>query len=281
MKPAAVISLLIVLLVGSGAYYYFFIWEPQNFVSAALELKQRIDLDGQVLTQSDIKGQYDYKGALDTLAVRRHYLEASRDNILKLKTPSFNQEIQDFHKSWLAAVEGHLMANADAEERVKLLAGFSEIGFLLEKDPKPPLDEKTARVRDMQEFLEKIFGGLKQAMHEAIQVKEPRINGENEFSELKPLWVKTEPALDIMLSFIRAQDSDAKLAGYSPKGSTRQPQEASENITKFGDALKKLLEQNTAYDILAYRYFDGFDQKVIKPNQGVDSALEKLKEKHL
>lgn len=280
MKFVLVIIVLIVAASGVG-YYYFFILGPQQYAEAVLELKQEFDEDGKVLFQSDIGGRFDYRGALDALAKRRAFLEGAGSKISQLSPPLFNTEFQKFHKIWLASVDGYKAANADAEARAKFLEGFSDLGFLFEPNPKLPLDEKTAYVRDMQAFFEKTFGGLKDAMNEAIKVESPKINNEAEFEKLQSFWVEAGPALDIMLDFMRAQDSNAKLAGYSPKGFTsKQQYDASDKVTKFGDALKKVLEANTAYDILAYRFFEGLDEKVTKPVERVERVLEKLKERH-
>lgn len=273
------IVVLVLILAGAGGYYYFFILSPRQYAEAVLELKQEFDEGGKVLFQSDIGGRFDYKGALDTVVKRRAFLEEASAKISKLSPPLFNTELREFRKDWLASVEGYQAANADAGARAKFLVGFSDIGFFIEPNPKPPLDEKTAYARDMQAFFEKTFGGLKAAMSEAAKAEEsPKINDEAEFEKLKSMWAETGPALDIMLDFMRAQDSDAKPAGYSPKGfTTKQQYDASEKVIKFGDALKKVLESNTAYDILAYRFFEGLDEKVTKPAEQVRRDMEDLR----
>lgn len=272
--------IILCVLAGAGGYYYFFVVEPQRYVAAVLELKQALDADAKVLTQSDVSGQFDYRGALDILSARHAFLEKARKQVIALKQPLFDKGAREFHQQWRAVFEGYREANADAEERAKLLAGFSDLGFLLEKNPKPPLDEKTAYVRDLQSFFEKIFGGLKNTMEEVVRAEAPSVNDAAQFEIVKLLWAEAGPALDSTLAFIRAQDSSAKLAGYSPRGSTRQQQEASEKVTKFGEVLKKFLEQNTAYDILAYRYFEGFDEKVAKPVEQVANMSGILETKY-
>lgn len=268
-------------LAGAGGYYYFFVVEPQRYVAAVSELKRALDEDAEVLTESDIGGQFDYRGALDIVLARHAFLEKAQQRIGALRLPSLHKETQEFHVRWRAVFEGYREANADAEERAKLLAGFSDIGFLLEKNPKLPFEEKTAYVRDMQSFFEKTFGGLKKTMEEVMRADAPPVNDAAQFEIVKSLWAEAGPALDIMLGFLRAQDSNAKLAGYSPRGFTSKRQyDASAHVTKFGEALKKFLEQNTAYDILAYRYFEEFDEKVAKPAEQTESTLEVLEAKY-
>lgn len=274
------ILVLVLILAGGGGYYYFFILEPQQYVKAVLGLKKEFDENGKVLSKSDIGGQYDYEGALDILDVRKKFLKDAREKFLLLSPPYFDKGFREFREEYLNTLAGYELANADAEARAKFLVRFSGLGFLLETNPKPPFDEKTAYVRDLQAFFEKTFGSLKEAMNEAVKAKSPKINGEAEFEKLKSLWVEAWPALDLMLNFIRVQDPNAKLAGYSPKGSTRQQQEASDKMSKFGEALKKVLAVNTAYDILAYRFYEGFEEKISRPSEQVEKALEKLKEQY-
>lgn len=274
------ILVLVLILAGGGGYYYFFILEPQNYLKAVLEFKRGFDEKSAVLSKADIDGRTDYQGALKVLGEREQFIKDSKDKFSKIPLPYFGEDFREFRKIFLGALDGHELANQDARARAKLLASFSDLGNLIDPDQKPPFNEKTAYVRDLQAYFEKTFGNLKKAMNDTLKVKAPKINGEAEFEKLKSLWVDTEPALDITLSFVRAQNPNAKLAGYSPAGQTRRFQEASEKVTKFGEALKKILESNTTYDILAHRFFEGLDAKVLKPNSDATKALEVLKSKY-
>lgn len=280
MKLISVL-ILVLILAGGGGYYYFFVLEPQNYVRAVSELKKGFDEGGRVLSKSDIDGQYDYDGALDILVLRTKFLKDAREKFLLAPLPYFDKEFRGFREDYLNTLLSYELANDDAERRASFLVGFSDLGFLLETNPKPPFDEKTAYIRDLQAFFEKTFGSLKKAMDGAAEGKAPKLNGEVEFSELKSLWKEARPAVDITLNFIRAQDSSARIAGYSPKGQTRQADEANQKMSKFGNALKKVLAANTAYDILAYRFFEGFDEKVTKPKDHANAALEKLRAKYV
>lgn len=279
MKVILVVLFLVVLAGGAG-YYYFFIFEPQNYVKAVLEVKKELDEGGKVLTKSDIDGKYDYEGAIDILDARNKFLKDARDKFSQIALPYISEEFKGFREDYLNALSGYELANDDAMSRAKLLLGFSDLGILIDPSEKPPFDEKTAYVRDFQHYFEKIIGSLKKAMNAPSSVAEPEFKGAISWKELKSLWTDTAPSADIMLNFVRMQDPKAKLAGYEPKGSTRTFQEASEKTSKFGEVLKKFLDANTAYDILAYRFFEGLDTKVTKPQERASKALGALKTKY-
>ena len=286
-KSTIIISIAVVIgILGFGAvsYWYLMMYQPAEYAKAIIRLDEEIKAAGDIFSTPELKGNDDYDGALLVLRQRKDFLEGFQEKFTSLNLPLLAKDGQ-IKEDALRVLEIMLVMNNDAEERALFFVKAKELHEVFELVP----EQKGTTIGDVQEYVTEVINQAKekgQTLFETtffektlFEKEPPEFDGEVSFVQLKSAWEKALPAFDVILPFFLSQDPSL------PVTQQAQPppdvKEASDATQEFIRLLKLVIQNNSAEDIVSYRFTgDAFQDELDTLNARFQEAIDKLKKEY-
>ena len=274
--------LLLALLGGGGYYYYFEIFQPTQYATKIVPLYEKLASSGLKPVASEIPDDKDYNKALEILAKKKQEFTQAQQALSVVLPPKKMVSLQQDFKSFL---EMNIGAINDAEKRANFLIGASELNETFKKLSQPELGQmqKMTKVSDIQKFFQERISKIQLAGKETFKEDLPEFNATSS-QELKSSWDKTNEGLDFVLKLILSVNPNLSIEelgrSFSP-AENQKAQQAFSNVTEFAELLEEIINQNSAYDILSFRYFKDFSQiEMAEKSSKLYQALQTLKSQY-
>ena len=269
VKTAAIVLLaLAVVAVGGGGIYYFQFYRPKVYARAVIRLYDAAMTEGRTAGTEGVKNEADFSGARATVQKQEALARRVQSDLLTLDPPA---GLRNSHETYLGFIELNLAALADARPKAEFFAAAADFRAEMQKtaraiqpEPQPPASPGTPvpmpqppSVSDVQRVWEEAIPRLQRLGGDLLRVEITSIT-EPTFAELRTAWSKAEPALPVLLAFIRKLDPRVSLATVQERvapAELKQAGTAFEDLGKFGNLVEKTLESSNAPDLLAFRTF--------------------------
>lgn len=296
-----IITVVLLFLFGGGGYYYFEIYQPSQYVKAVIPIYD--ELRSQPMGGGNPTGSDDYEDILIILDQYQASLTQINVKLSKLKPspiktiPSFltnAKESQQIQEDFTKILEEFISKIAKAKNQAQLMIKAKELILLLRPDltvypplavpagqgtPSPPPPSTAG------EFLTVWEERVPKAKVVAKDFfSEPQDLGDVSFDELKSLWQETEQGFDVILSFLKKQDSNLPLRD-AQKLVPQNEKVLFDKVDKIDEFLPKLesvLIRNSAENILRTQFLidDAKRSEFETRFARLDSAIRELKKKY-
>ena len=288
-KPLIVLVVAIILGLGGGGYWYVMIYQPSQFGKDFSGFYKDFQDSGSVMNDRNIKDNRDFNGALDILIKRKYVITQKRDELMAIRPPWFNKEMQEVQVAFSMFLEQYLVANADSEDKAMFLANAMELLEVFEPvrlQSRGPVPTPTvgAAIAPLDSIMPRAKAIGKNLFENEIQSQPPKLAGESSFEQLRSLWIGAVQGIDAVLAYAKTLNQNASVqelddairAGRVPDGAL---------INKFDEFLQKLESatyDNNAHDLLSYRaYPDLMSGVAIKQRfPGVEATLKEILEEN-
>lgn len=259
-----------------GAYYYYL-----EFVQSPRDAKQMVQLyedlrdSERLLGSRNLQDRWDYGEAIEIMNKREELLVKTQDRLSDIK-PAKNifpqsisprtHKIQEVLQNFSSLIEFAIVVNADAkqqaaflEDSFELLVALGRYGPRVQRVTEAVLDPRQPRpagsiLRDWETRTLK----AKTIGADLFTEAPPQLNGIDS-SQLNIAWETAFAGFDDILAYLRTQDPDTALSSSStvPQPQTepeRQQFKGIEEVNQFIILLDAALNNNSAQDMLSYRY---------------------------
>lgn len=303
-KKLAIIIFIVVavllLLFDAGGYYYLEIYQPAQYSKAVIPIYDEIRTQ-QV--EMNFKGGGDYEGAVATLDQYETSFTNWRNQLRVLnpspisKPPSFltnAQRSQQIQEDFTKILDFFISNIADTKQKVHFMIKAKDLFLLLKPDltEYPPKAVPTGQGIPLPpppntagEFLAVWEVRVPKAKLVAQDLfNEPQDLGDVSFDELKSLWQETEQGFDVIIPFLKKQDSNLPLrdAQKLVPESDKSVFAKVDKIDEFLPKLENVLIRNNAENILMYQFAINNSNKLAFETRSkrLDNNIKHLKEKY-
>jgi len=277
-----------------GAYYYYleFVKPPQD-AKQMVQLYEDLKASERLLGSLAVQDSFDYPTAIDIMNKREEFLLKTQNRLadIKLNKNIFPQslsprthKIQEVLQNFSSMIEFAIVVNADAKQKVafleesyELLVALGRYGPRVQRAMEAVLDPRQPRaVGAMLSDWETRTPKAKEIGGDLFVEAPPQMNRMKP-SQLKTAWEEASVGLDDIVAYLRAQDPSAMFSSSStvPQPQTEQERQqypGVEKVNQFVILLDSTLNNNSAQDLLSYRFPDDVSRQNL---ENLASTVEK------
>lgn len=267
--PIIIAIVLFLFALGGGGYYEFF-YLPPTYSKAVLNVIKEVETKEKDTPRPE--NTFDQVSKLVAVKQQTDFLKQVKVEVSRLQPPFFG-ELRQFHKDLLAMIDAQLKVYSQSEEKIAFFGGILEMETVFQ--PKH-LDQKTAKMKDMQKHFEDVLPKI-QARIDEVFAKEPSFEFKDvTLFQMKSAWEEAKSGFEVWLGFMKRQDPEQPLNVGVPISPTKKEEEALKKIIQFLDLVKKASESNVELSQLS----SPSDKESKERGQRINKVIEELRNKY-